>query len=284
MREDVGSSYVRQRDTRLAARATQTTRRTTTNVPPASPARAGHYAGLHPEDMPGEDDECADALTVADDEWSPKMPKSALRWQDTRRASEEEEPETTSRSLAGQRSRDVVLHRVPRRASTLRERETDDLPRLRPRHRLHPLVFVGLALLIMVGGYVLFTVIANWWVVTQDTWTYGYPRTYQCDAVVGHNHDSSANPTHFIALNLNGRVEVIEFPAGDASKAKIYVGPTLVGTNPTLAPVTLSFADVTGAGKLDMLIHVPGGQFVFVNTGTQFRPVEPADHVTLPNP
>jgi len=39
---------------------------------------------------------------------------------------------------------------------------------------------------------------------------------------------------------------------------------------------------VNGDGRLDLLIHVQGGQFVYVNTGTQFRPATPADHVTLP--
>jgi len=252
MREDVGSSYVRQRDTRMTARA-QAIRRVTDDV----------------------------TTTDEDDEWYPRMPKSALRLRDTR--GERDEP---SRSLAGQGSRDVMVHRVPRRASTLREKETDALPRLqghaRPRSRVHWLVVVGVALLIMGCGYWLLTIVANWWAVTQDNWHYGYPRTYQCDAVVGHNHDSATNPTHFIALNLNGQVEIIEIPAGDASKAKIYVGPSLVGTNANLAPVTLSFADVNGDGRLDLLIHVQGGQFVYLNTGSEFRPATPADHVTLP--
>ena len=234
-------------------------------VPPASRARAGHYAGLHPEDRPEEDDETS---AVADDDaWYPRMPKSAIRLTDVPRRSP---------------ARDVVVHRVPRRASALSETRTEALPR--PRLHLHWLVFVGLALIITIGGYVLFTVVANWWQVTQDTWHYGYPRTFQCDAVVGHDHDSAQNPTHFIALNLNGQVEIIEIPAGDAANAKIYVGPSLVGTSASLAPVTLSFADVNGDGKLDMLIHVQGGQFVFINTGTQFRPAGPGDHVTLPKP
>lgn len=280
MPDTVNSAYVRQHEARQAAR-----KRT---VPPASPARAGHYAGLHPEDRPDADEDVADDLTVADvdeEEWYPRMPKSALRLRDTR----EEPGDTVSRRVTRKRAQAVVVtrHRVPARASTVREQETEALPRFHDQShhglRLHWLVFVGLALFIMVIGYWLFTLAANWWTNTQNTWRYGYPRTYQCDAVVGHEHDSQANPSHFIALNLNGKVEVIEVPASDASHAKIYVGPTLLGTNASLAPVTLSFADVTGDGKLDLLIHVQGGTFVFINTGSAFRPATPADHVSLPN-
>src|SRR5215469_16870910 len=77
----------------------------------------------------------------------------------------------------------------------------------------------------------------------KDDLHYGRPRTFQIDAVVGQN-DSASNPSHFIALNLNGRIEVIEFPGGDASKARIYLGPQLYGSGQDLIPVTLSFVDV----------------------------------------
>ena len=274
MSENVNSTFVRQHETRQTAR--------TRRVPPASPARAGHYAGLHPEDRPDEDDEdVADDLTIVDDEddeWYPRMPKSALRLRDTR----DESRDPTSRSVTRRGTSAVVVtrHRVPARAGR-QDRQTDALPR--PRFRLHWLVVVGLALIIMTLGWVLLTMVASWWTTTQNTWTYGYPRTYQCDAVVGQNHDSAATPSHFIALNLNSKVEVIEFPAGDGSKAKIYLGPSLIGPDASLAPVTLSFADVNGDGKPDLLIHVQGGTFVFLNTGTAFRPATPADHVRIPN-
>ena len=95
-------------------------------------------------------------------------------------------------------------------------------------------------------------------------------RTYQTDAVVGHS-DSADNPSHFIAINLNGHVEVIEFPGGDATHAKISIGPPLIGDNASLIPVTVSFKDANGDGKPDMLIHVQDQTIVFLNTGTQFQ-------------
>jgi hypothetical protein len=148
--------------------------------------------------------------------------------------------------------------------------------------RIHWLVFVGLAMVIMIIGWVLLTMFANWWQITQDNWHYGYPRTYQVDEVVGHN-DSAAHPSHFIALNLNSHVEVIEFPGGDPSKAKVYLGPTLIGPNANLAPVTLTFKDVNGDGKLDMIVNVQGSHLVFINDSGQFRPAKPSDNVQIGN-
>ncbi len=140
----------------------------------------------------------------------------------------------------------------------------------RPR-RFHWLFFVGLAMLTMLLGWVLLTTVANWWQITQDDWRYGRPRTYQVDQVVGHN-DSPSNPSHFIAINLRGQVEIIEFPGGDATKAKIYMGPHLIGSGQDLAPVTLTFQDVNGDGKIDMIVNVQGSHFIFLNNGTEFRP------------
>lgn len=263
MKESVGSSYARQYETRQAARAQQAVTRRMADV---------------------EEDDTADDLTVAEedeDEWYPRMPRSALRLRDTR---EDPLDATTSRNLSRQQTQAVMVtkrHAVPARSSAVRSTQTEELYRP-PRVRLHWFVFVGLALSAMVIGWVLFTLVANWWSNTTNTWTYGYPRTYQCDAVVGHNHDSAANPSHFLAVNLNGKVEVIELPAGDGSHAKIYLGPSLIGPDADLAPVTLSFADVTGDGEVDMLIHVQGSTFVFVNIGSEFRPATPADHVSVP--
>lgn len=153
---------------------------------------------------------------------------------------------------------------APRRPSE--RRKTEQLPRT---WRLHPLVFVGLALLIAILGWVVFTSVATWVTNAENHWQYGYPRTAQYDVVVGHQ-DSVAHPSHFIALNYDGQVEVIEFPGGDVSHARIYTGVALVGPNANLVPVTLAFRDVNGDGKLDMIIIAGNARYVFLNENGQF--------------
>ncbi len=146
------------------------------------------------------------------------------------------------------------------------------------KRRFHWLVYAGLALFIMMAGWLLFSVLTNWWQVTQDDWHYGRPRTFQVDRAVGHN-DSDTNPSHFIALNLNRHVQIIEFPGGDSTKAKIYVGPVLIGQGQDLAPVTLTFKDVTHDGKLDMIVNIQDSHFVFINDNGQFRPPHAGENV-----
>lgn len=143
-------------------------------------------------------------------------------------------------------------------------------PPPRERRRFHWLFWVGIGFIVMLTGWLLLTMLQTWWTNQQNTWSYGYPRTYQTDAVVGHS-DSADSPSHFIAINLNGHVEVIEFPGGDAAHAKIYIGPPLIGDNANLIPVTVSFQDVNGDGKPDMLIHVQDQTIIFLNNGIQFQ-------------
>lgn len=159
-------------------------------------------------------------------------------------------------------------------------RNTDQLIETISRPRFHWTVLLGMAMFTMLIGWVLLTMLANWWQVTQDDWHYGRPRTFQVDMIVGHN-DSATNPSHFLAINLQRHIQVIEFPGGDASKAKIYTGPTLVGPGQELAVVTLTFKDVNGDGKLDMIVNVQDSHFVFINDKGQFRPLRPGENVQL---
>ena len=98
--------------------------------------------------------------------------------------------------------------------------------------------------------------------------------------MVGHA-DSKANPSHFIALNLRRQVEIIELPGSDPSKARVYVVLTLVGDDQEKTPVTLSFKDVTGSGKLDMLVHIEGQTIVYINDNGSFRLQRPGERASL---
>ena len=149
----------------------------------------------------------------------------------------------------------------------------------RVRRRLPLLaIFLGMAVAaILAVGISSF---GAWWQMHQNDVQYGRPRTFQFDAVVGHN-DSPANPTHFIIINLNRHVEIIEFPGGDGTHARIYLGPTLFGDGQDLTPVTAEVRDVNGDGKPDLILHIQDQRIVFINDGTMFRPLKPGEKVNL---
>jgi hypothetical protein len=131
----------------------------------------------------------------------------------------------------------------------------------------------------MVAMLLLWTILSavfGWLGNTINDIRYGRPRTFQTDAWVGHN-EQSGTPSHFIAINLNRHIEIIEIPGGDASHARIYVGPQLYGANDDLAPVTLSFVDVNGDHKPDMLITFQGSRIVYINDQGGFRPLLPSE-------
>ncbi|MDQ2717228.1 MAG: hypothetical protein M3Z08_20190, partial [Chloroflexota bacterium] len=148
------------------------------------------------------------------------------------------------------------------------------------RPRPHWLVIAGMGMLVMLVAWVALSSLVSWWQVTQDDWKYGRPRTFQMDYVVSHN-DSVTNKSHFMAINLNRRIEIIEFPGGDPTKAKIYLGPLLVGDGQDLTPVTLTFKDVNGDGKPDMIVNVQDSHFVFINENGTFRAARPGENLNM---
>lgn len=136
----------------------------------------------------------------------------------------------------------------------------------------HPLLYLGIGMLGMLALWTILVGFISWYNTTMDDIHYGRPRTYQTDYYVGHN-ESPGNPSHFIAINLHGRIEVIEFPGGDASKARIFLGPQLFTSNSDLVVVTLRFVDVNGDHKPDMVVNFQGSQVVFINDQGTFRPL-----------
>ena len=120
--------------------------------------------------------------------------------------------------------------------------------------------------------WTLLTMLVNWWNVTQDDWKYGRPRTAQYDVVLGFDNDSAAHKTHVQVENLNSHIVIIVLPAGQVSKSVIYSGPYIYGQGSDLVPVTLTFEDTTGNGKLDMLVHFQGTEILYLNQNGKFVP------------
>ncbi|HEV2457379.1 MAG TPA: hypothetical protein VGS80_03370 [Ktedonobacterales bacterium] len=224
----------------------------------------------------------ADALDGYEDDrrWSPRPPTSVRRYAPaalpTRASSTHHAPPETA-LVPARRERPVPAVTTTRRAPPREAVEEDDAPLPRARRlRWSGLVYLVVGLLALSAGWLLLNDVGWWWQTTQNDWTYGRPRTFQIDAVVGH-HDSAANPSHFITVNLNQRLIIIEFPGGDPAHAAVYSGPLLVGPGEDLAPVTLSFRDVTGNGKLDMIATIDGTAIVFINDNGGFRPPRPGE-------
>jgi len=175
------------------------------------------------------------------------------------------------RASSGQPSTATGPKKLPKTPLPTGPIKKDSPQRKRLALRAHPLLLLGIGMILMLMLWTALTLVASWWNTTWDDIHYGRSRTFQTDVVVGHNY-SASNPSHFIALNLNGRIEVIEFPGGDASKARIYIGPQLYGNGQELIPVTLSFVDVNGNHHPDMIIHFQDTNIVYVNDSGGFRP------------
>jgi hypothetical protein len=140
-----------------------------------------------------------------------------------------------------------------------------------PAHKLHWSFILGIGMLFMLALWVLGSYALNWWNNHELDSTYGMPRTAQYDQVVGHM-DSIDHPTHFLAINLRGKITIIELPGGSSLHARIYSGPALVTGSGDSIPITLEFADTTGDGKLDMIVHIGDQKIMYLNDGTQFKP------------
>lgn len=175
---------------------------------------------------------------------------------------------------------DPITGRVPTPRAA-RGRGTGKMPPGKDQQRgLHWLLYVGVGMLAMLVLWVVGSAALAWGLARYDDVRYGYPRTFQTDAVVGHGDDAQ-HPSHFIALNLHRHVVIIEFMGGNPAKSISYGGPYLFESGGDQVPVTLEFRDVTGDGEPDMLIHIQDQTIVFVNTGSQFRPQNSSDHIHL---
>ena len=151
-----------------------------------------------------------------------------------------------------------------------RRRSVAPVPPASTRRRIHPLLFLGLALLLSILLWVGISQVVNWGTSELNTLKYGNPRTFQIDQVVG-GGDSTLHPSHFLALNLHGAVMILELPAGDPGKERVLATTTITGPDADQAVVTLRFVDISHNGEPDMLIDIAGVQSVLINEGGTFH-------------
>ena len=237
----------------------------------------GTSHGLHPEDTPiltderrhparlsGYEDDDDDAL------YATRPPSSARRYVSA--------PPTTP---APRTRMQVTHHQGPPptpRASRTQAPPVSQHPAPAPRapRRVHVLVYVGSGMVAMVLGWMLLSSLAQWWQGQQETWQYGYPRTFQMDADVRHGGIS-----HFTVENLDGHILIIEVQVASLTKSRIYAGPVFSGPGADTQPATVSFQDVNGDGYPDMLIAVGTGRSLYINDHTGFRPATASDLITV---
>jgi hypothetical protein len=141
-------------------------------------------------------------------------------------------------------------------------------------NRVHWLTLVcvgmGAAFLLLV----LFSLASTGINQVRENAQYGYPRTYQVDADVKHGGTS-----HFVAVNLHGRVFIYEMHPDHLATSKVYPGPILEGADSDQYPATIRFTDVNGDRLPDMIVTFHDITAVYINANGGFRPATPADHI-----
>lgn len=137
-------------------------------------------------------------------------------------------------------------------------------------NRLPRVQSIATLILTMIAAYLLISTSLTWGQRLLDDIRYGMPRTTHISGFVGHE-ESVGNPTHFIGVNLERQVIVLEMPGGNADQVRTLSGPYLFGANEELTPVDLALNDVDQDGFTDLLVTVRNEQIVYLNKDGEFR-------------
>ena len=188
----------------------------------------------------------------------------------------------TSKNLRTKQERswsEQQVIRVPRHISGQTQRPTMHHVQQQAKPVINMLIWiVFLVTLSLVIG------LLNGWLNTFiDDIRYGRPRVSYHTAFVGHEADQQ-HASEFMAINLNRRVVVLQFPGGDATQSRTIVGPYLFGANEDLTPVTLNTQDVNGDGAADLLVNIKNEQLVYINDQNSFRVITAGEQQLLDPP
>src|SRR3954463_22285 len=181
------------------------------------------------------------------------------------------------------RSPPALMRKGPAMAVT--HKSLRSAPAAQPRggallHRAQILAYAVTLVLAAAAIYVVISLLLGKVSVLADDLRYGRPRTTQIDAFVGHE-ETTGQPTHLMAINLNRQVMVIELPGGEAAKARTLSGPYLFGANEELTPLHLHLQDLDGDGKPDLLLDIRQEQLVYLNRDGAFRLPTPEEQAAL---
>ncbi len=240
-----------------------------------SPSRSRRNDQWIEEELLAEDDPLASN--------PPRPPTSSIRWNTTttgRRGtgSRDVSIETTRQQIPVSPRRTADLYtpttgpvQARYRRNTMFQPTPPSLPaQIAEQKKVHWLLYVGVGMIAALALWVSASTLLAWGTEKYNDIIYGNPRIYQTDYVVGHNHDSLAHPSHFIALNLHGQVIIVELPAGDPTKSIDYIGPALIAAGDEKIPITLTFSNVNKDRNVDMIVHIQDKEVHFCNNGTKF--------------
>ncbi len=145
-------------------------------------------------------------------------------------------------------------------------------------------VYLATLLVAMLAIHVLVGWVINWGQVRLDDLRYGRPRTMHLSGFVGRAEEAHGQPTHFIAMNLNRQVIVLELPGSDPTRVRSWPGPYLFGAHEDLTPVIIGLADVDGDGLPDVVLNVRNEQIVYLNRDGGLRLPTPEERMLLRMP
>lgn len=149
-----------------------------------------------------------------------------------------------------------------------------------PTISFHSVAYLVTGLLALLAIYAIMGNVMAWGRSHYDDLRYGTTRTFHMNAVVGHD-DGAGTPTHFVAMNLNRQVVIVEIPGGDASKTRTLTGPYLFGAGEDKTPVLLQLDDINRDGAKDLIVNVKNEAIVYLNKDGQFQPITPEERVKL---
>ena len=146
--------------------------------------------------------------------------------------------------------------------------------------RLNSALSLGLSLIALVTLVLALQTLSVWGQQRLDDIRYGRPRTVHLAGVTG-SGDSAEQPTHVIAMNLEGQISILVLPHGDTSQITTLPGPYVIGQDGWAAVPQPELRDITGDGLADLLVTIRGETIVYLNKSGVFSLITPEERANL---